>query len=214
MKIEYFGHACFRTTANDGLSLLTDPYTKVGYELPSGLQADIVTVSHGHFDHNATHLVSTNTLLDKAGVYELNVINLQGISSYHDEQNGTLRGGNILFKWEMDGLVLCHLGDLGERLSLPLLEKIGKVDVLFIPVGGKYTIDALQAKEYVQALAPSIVIPMHYKPQDGTIDITDEKSFLQLFENVERVGDSAVELSQKDLTHKQTKIIFMERIRG
>lgn len=212
MKIEYYGHSCFRITAENGVSIMTDPYTRVGYELPKGLSADIVTVSHAHFDHNATHLISAKNTVNGVGVYELNGIKLQGIASFHDEKNGTMRGTNVIYKWEMDGLTVCHLGDLGEPFHNRLAENIGKVDVLLIPIGGTYTIDAMQAKTYVDALAPSFVIPMHYRPVDGTIDITDEKPFLNTVNLVERVGCSPVTLSVKDKIQNTTKIIFMERI--
>lgn len=213
MKIEYFGHSCFRVTNGKGISVLTDPYTRVGYELPKGLRADIVTVSHGHFDHNAVGLVHAENVIDGAGRYAFNGGFVETIDSFHDEKQGALRGKNLIFKWETDGLCVCHLGDLGEPCNDELIEKIGAVDILLIPVGGKYTIDAKTAKEFVEKISPKVVIPMHYKPCDGTIDITDAEEFLGFYEGVFCVGDSPVSLSAQDIKDKKKTIIFMERKR-
>jgi L-ascorbate metabolism protein UlaG (beta-lactamase superfamily) len=182
MKIEYFGHSCFRLTADDGFSVLTDPYTKVGYELPNGLTANLVTTSHQHFDHNYTQAVKSEYVLGNVGEYALGGIQITGIESWHDPLQGKLRGSNVIFKFVIDGITVCHLGDLGEEPSDELVKKIGKVDVLLLPVGGTYTIDALQAKAYMGAIFPKIVIPMRFKPTDGTLDIAPISGFLELFE--------------------------------
>ena len=210
MKIEYLGHSCFKITAKNGTSVLTDPYTRVGYELPENISADIVTVSHSHFDHNYTQaLKGSPQIIKTEDRQSFNGVEIEGVLSWHDERGGALRGANIIFKLEIDGLRICHFGDLGEPCSPSLVKAIGKVDILLIPVGGTYTIDALEAKRFVDAIAPKMVIPMHYKPNDGTIDITDEKPFLSLFDEVEDLGDNAHYITA--LTEEKTKIVFMER---
>ena len=187
MKIEYLGHSCFLLTTSAGQTVLTDPYTGVGYELPANITADIVTVSHGHFDHNYVAAVQNKaTILTETGKQVVDGIVFEGIASDHDPARGTLRGKNTIFKMQADGITLCHLGDLGEPLNNSLVEKIGKVDILFIPVGGNYTIDAVEAKRYVDAIAPKTVIPMHYRPIDGSIDIATETAFLRLYESYEQ----------------------------
>lgn len=211
MKIEYFGHSCFRITSNKGTQLVTDPYTKVGYELPSSFSADIVTVSHEHFDHNYTQGVkNVKVVLSNVEAYAYKDIAATGFLCNHDEKGGVLRGKNIVFTISVDGVKICHLGDLGEPCSATLLSKIGNPDVLLIPVGGTYTIDALQAKEYVEKLQPKLVIPMHYKPSDGKLDITDEKSFLQRFDEVVYAPkNEAIDITEY-LSDKM-RILFMER---
>ena len=211
MKIEYFGHACFRVTSDNGFSVITDPYTGVGYELPDGLSANVATVSHGHFDHNALHRINVKTVLESVERREIDGVVFETIGSFHDEKNGALRGKNILFKWEFDGLKVCHFGDLGEPCRDELLEQVGEIDVLFIPIGGKYTIDAKTARQYVEKLAPAIVIPMHYKPMDGALDIADEKEFLSFFDNVSRICDGTIDFSNEKTLKREGKIIFMER---
>ena len=214
MKIEYFGHSCFRLTANDGVSIITDPYTKVGYELPSGLTATLVTASHQHFDHNYTQGVTSEGVLTKSGSYTLGGVNITGIDSWHDPMQGKLRGNNVIFKFVIDGITLCHLGDLGETVADELVKKIGKVDVLLLPVGGTYTIDAVQAKAYMEAISPKMVIPMHFKSTDGALDIAPITAFLGLFakENVAySVGEA---LLTAETLEGSLPILYMERKNG
>ena len=118
----------------------------------------------------------------------------------------------MIYKIVADGICVCHLGDLGESCCNDLLEKIGKVDVLLLPIGGRYTIDAKQAKKYVEEMQPKLVIPMHYKPKDGTIDITDASEFLSLFESVVYVNPKyEIRIEKDSLTNEKTQIIYMER---
>lgn len=212
MKIEYLGHSCFRIRTNDGVIIVTDPYTGVGYSLPTDLRADVVTVSHGHFDHNYTNaLQGTYVLISETGTYTTNGITVTGIVSDHDPLGGTLRGKNIIYKITADGVTVCHLGDLGEACNQDLLANIGKVDILLVPVGGNYTIDASQAKEYVERICPKIAIPMHYRPQDGTIDITDATAFLSLYDKVRALGNAPFIVGNEIKETKDTQILYMER---
>ncbi len=211
MKLEYFGHSCFRIVSKNGICLVTDPYTKVGYELPDGVSTDIITISHGHFDHNyAQGLRGARNVFINEGKYAFEDITIDGFVCNHDEKGGTLRGKNVVFTIETDGIRVCHLGDLGEACTKAILDKIGKVDVLLIPVGGTYTIDAMQAKEYVEKIQPKIVIPMHYKPIDGTLDITDEKPFLSMFDNVTYAPKNTA-IDVNEYIKDKMQIVFMER---
>ena len=206
MKIKYLGHSCFECTDNNGVVLITDPYTRVGYELPQGLRADIVTVSHGHFDHNYTQAVHAERVVDTSFPCSCKGVEICGVDCYHDEKHGALRGKNIIFKFVMDGLTVCHMGDIGEGVSKELVENIGKVDVLLIPVGGTYTVDALGAKAYVDAISPKVVIPMHFKTEDGTIDITGVQPFLNLCEQ-----GYTKKTKETEITAETSGVIYMER---
>ncbi|MBQ3221047.1 MAG: MBL fold metallo-hydrolase [Clostridia bacterium] len=213
MKIAYLGHSCFKITTANGTVLITDPYKGVGYELPRGLTADAVTVSHAHFDHNNTKAIATACVIDGAQTREINGVRITGVKTFHDEKNGALRGENIVYNIVADGICVCHLGDLGEKYSGELVKKIGKVDVLLIPVGGTYTIDAIEAKKYADAINARVVIPMHYKPEDGTIDITDAKPFLSLFDGVDySYKNGEADLSTIDFSNDERKIIYLERV--
>ena len=212
MKIKYLGHSCFKITAKSGASIITDPYTNVGYELPAGLTATAVTASHAHFDHNYLSAVDTKNVIASVGEYSVEDVKITGIHSWHDKKNGALRGNNVIFKFEVDGMQVCHLGDLGEDISADLIQRIGTVDVLLIPVGGTYTIDATQAKDLILQIAPKLVIPMHFKPSDGKLDISPLSEFTKLFpvSVISQNGKDEVELT-KDSLSKFLSITCLER---
>ncbi len=210
MKIRYLGHSCFELTSTSGITVLTDPYTGVGYSLPANLTANVVTVSHGHFDHNFVDGVRAKTVVDTLAAYEEEGVEIHGVPCWHDEKNGALRGKNIAYKIKMDGLTFCHLGDLGEEYASEFVRALGEVDVLLVPVGGRYTIDGVTAKKFVDGIAPKVVIPMHYKPSDGSLDITDAQPFLRACgeEKVMRVPDGELSLDENS-----RGIFYMERVK-
>ena len=165
MLIRYYDHACFSVESAGGTLVAFDPYDDhVGYPLPR-LHPDVVLVSHGHMDHANTALFpQARHIIRSRGVHTpMKDVHVEGFLSYHDDVNGAKRGENIIFKLTMDDLRIVHLGDLGHALTEEDRAKIGKVDVLFLPIGGFYTIDAIQAREVIQKLAPQVTIPMHYK---------------------------------------------------
>lgn len=127
MLIEYLGHSCFRLTSKNGKSILTDPYTKVGYELPKGISADVITVSHEHFDHNYTQAVSSGIIVDSSEKQEVQSFSISGIDTFHDTEKGRLRGKNIVFKIKIDDMLVCHFGDLGENATLIYAILLGKL---------------------------------------------------------------------------------------
>ena len=215
MKIRYLGHSCFSLTESTGTTVVCDPFGDVGFSMPR-VRADVVTVSHDHYDHNNTASVSGSpVVLNEECQEEIEGVSITGIKSYHDDEEGGKRGKNLIFKFRLDGVEVCHLGDLGEDRSSSLIETLLPVHVLMIPVGGKYTIDSEQAKEYVDRIMPSIVIPMHYKTKGLDLDIDKPDSFLDMFdeEEVEYLEDSEIELTRDDLTEDVTKVILMERSR-
>lgn len=164
MDIAFLGHASFRLKGKTA-TLVTDPFDSemVGLKFPK-VSADIVTVSHEHKDHNQVELVrDIKKVVSGPGEYEINEVSIIGIASYHDEKKGKLRGKNTVYVIEMDGLRIVHLGDLGHKLSEKVLEQIGGVDVLMIPVGGEYTLGPTEAAEMVRSVEPKIVVPMHYQ---------------------------------------------------
>ncbi len=169
MEITYVGHSCFKIKGKS-TTLIIDPYdpAKTGYKLPK-LEADIVLVSHSHADHSYIKGVSNHALLIQTpGEYEKNDVTIYGLESFHDTSQGLERGRNIIFVIEIDDFTILHLGDLGHQLDKETLEKIPNVDVLMIPVGGIYTIDAKEASKVISDLEPGIVIPMHYQTDDLT----------------------------------------------
>jgi L-ascorbate metabolism protein UlaG (beta-lactamase superfamily) len=182
MIITYYGHSLFALEAADGHTLVTDPFdASVGY--PMGhLQGEVVTVSHEHHDHNNTSLVEGSPVVIRGeGIYEpLPNVRVTGIPSFHDGDLGTRRGRNTLYLMEMDGLRLLHLGDLGHELNQADLNRLGRVDILMVPVGGYYTIDYNQAVALCQAMSPRIILPMHYRTAaSGRLPIATVEDFLK-----------------------------------
>ena len=212
MKIRYLGHSCFVLTKSGGCSIVTDPYGDVGFCMPE-IFAQAVTSSHSHYDHcNVGGVLGVSAVFDKAGKFSFENIKISALASWHDDAHGLKRGSNLIFKFYMDNLSICHLGDLGEPCNDALIEKIGHVDVLLIPVGGNYTIDAAQAKEYVDRINPSVTIPMHYMQRGLNIAISGPDEFLNKFpqSQVMKVGYET-ELSEADISNSKPKIIVMER---
>src|SRR3989344_2976260 len=163
MDIKYCGHASFIIKGKSA-SIVTDPFDPkmVGLRFPS-VSADIVTISHQHEDHNQSQLVIGSPLvISYAGEYEKQGVRITGISVFHDNKQGAERGKNILYKIEIDDISILHCGDLGHQVSDEVVEELGSIDILMVPVGGVYTITAKDACEVVQDIEPSIVIPMHY----------------------------------------------------
>ena len=181
MKIQWLGHSCFLITTQDGTRILTDPYDeKVGYDLPM-VEADIVTVSHAHGDHSNVGVVKGEPeVIDTADDHEVGDIYIHGHVTYHDDKRGAEKGKNIAFTIEADDLAICHLGDLGHTLNDEDVDSIGPVDILLIPVGGFYTIDAQLATNVMEAIEPLIVVPMHVRNDKCNFTIAAVDPFVQL----------------------------------
>lgn len=192
MKLTWFGHACFLLESRDG-SIVFDAYEPAyvpGLKLPP-LAADLCLSSHGHRDHYAPSAVKQTR--------RMTGFKLQELPCFHDDCGGELRGKNTIHIVDAEGLRLVHLGDLGHMLSPEQLESLGRVDILLIPVGGFYTIDAKTAFKLVQALKPALTIPMHYRGEGFGYDvISPVEDFTSLFDNV-RFSDSNILDTDKGL---------------
>lgn len=163
MDIKYLGLSSFKMRGKTA-AVITDPYDSdmVGIKYPKE-KADIVTISHDHKDHNqADNVKEAKKILAGPGEYEISEVSIIGIPSFHDDKKGKERGKNTIFVFEMDDLRIAHLGDLGHKLKEKHLDKMGEIDILMIPVGGKFTIDAKTAVEVVREIEPTIIIPMHF----------------------------------------------------
>jgi L-ascorbate metabolism protein UlaG (beta-lactamase superfamily) len=163
MDITYLGHSSFRLRGKT-TTVVTDPYSpEVGLKFPKHIEANIVTVSHDHGDHNAVSFVEGNPfIIHGPGEYEIQGVGVVGCSVFHDDQKGATRGKNTIYRIEVDGISIVHLGDVGHMLSSEEIEALDGVHVLLIPVGGFHTIDAVKASHLISEIEPAIVIPMHY----------------------------------------------------
>ena len=179
MDITWLGHSCFRIKGKEAV-VVTDPcHPSLGYPVGK-LRADIVTLSHFHPGHSYVEAVEGEFKEIKGpGEYELKGVFITGIATFHDSSQGSERGKNNVYLLEIDGVTLCHLGDIGHSLSSDVEEQIGDVGVLFIPVGGTNTIDSSKAGDIVRNLSPKIVIPMHYKTPALARDLETVDKFLK-----------------------------------
>lgn len=201
--ITWYGHAMYEIKG-ERVSIVTDPFKGIGLPEPT-LTADIVLSSHSHSDHGATELVEgAQTLKEFVGETTIAGVPIKGVATFHDEASGAQRGKNSVYVFEIDGLRFCHLGDLGHPLTPEQLEIIGDVDILLIPVGGTYTIDAHAATREVEKLAPKIVIPMHVKLPGLSVNVAPVDGFLAGKDNVEMIYTNSIELTKSDIPASTT----------
>ncbi len=214
MRLTWYGHAAFLVEASDGTRIILDPYRpgSFGADLtyqPIGDTADVVLASHGHDDHGAVDTIPGNPLtVIHPRQLQAGAVAVTGVPTKHDEHGGAQRGENTVMILEDAGLRLVHLGDLGHPLDAATRRFVGRADVLLIPVGGFYTIDAHTAAAVVSALQPAVVIPMHYRNDRCNFPIAPVDDFLTTQSRVVRVGSSSVELTPDSLPAETTTIVL------
>ena len=200
LQIRWHGHSCFEIT-ND-ITLVTDPHDGKSIGIPTPcVQGDIVLISHDHYAHNSAKSVEKegSKIITDERKRNISNIEIKGIKTFHDKHKGEKRGENIIFKFSIEDVSFCHLGDLGHKLEEEIIQQIGDVDILFIPVGGTFTIDANQAWDIINDIKPKITIPMHYKIGGLSLPIEGIDPFLELnkYETI-KVGNE-IEIEKEDL---------------
>ena len=179
LRIRWHGHSCFEIT--NEITLVTEPHDGklIGINAPDVL-GDIILVSHDHYDHNSVESVEKeeSIVVRDGRIKTVLGVKIRGVISFHDESAGRKRGENIIYVFTMDNISFCHLGDLGHELDESAVQQIGDVDVLFIPIGGNFTIDAEKAWNVINGIKPKIVIPMHYKFGGLSLPIAEIDPFL------------------------------------
>jgi L-ascorbate metabolism protein UlaG (beta-lactamase superfamily) len=213
MKVRWLGHACFLFTDDAGTRVITDPYKTGAFGLeykPPAETADIVTVSHEHEDHNNVGAVKGKPeIVRGAGVHKVKGVEIKGITTSHDQSSGAERGSNVVFCLTLDGVRLCHLGDLGHKLSDKTVAEIGPVDVLFVPVGGNFTIDAATANRVVDSIGPKIVVPMHFQTEHARkFPVATAEGFAKLRRNVREAKASEVEIKKENLPAETETLVL------
>lgn len=210
MYIQWLGHSFFLVESLQGVRLAFDPFGEnVGYPLTE-VRADFVFVSHDHFDHNNLKLIQGyREVFKEAGHFERGSLKISIFPTYHDEEKGKKRGKNYVTRVETEGIALIHAGDLGVVPEKEELESWKPVDILLLPVGGVYTIDAQRAKKLVQELHPRIVVPMHYKTRYLQFELANVEPFLQGFVTVKRIKGSHFEITAEKLP-QETEVWVLE----
>lgn len=209
MEITWLGHSCFRIKGKEAI-VITDPcHPSLGYSLGT-LQADIVTLSHFHPGHCYTEAITSQFKEIKGpGEYELKGTFITGIATFHDADRGEKLGKNTVYLLEMDGMTLCHLGDIGHLPASELMEAIGDIEVLFLPVGGVSTIGSSTAAEIVRHLTPKTVIPMHYKTPALVRDLEPVDKFLKELGIKETVSQPKLLINRSTLP-ASTQVIILD----
>lgn len=200
LQIRWHGHSCFEIT--DDVVIVTDPHDgkSIGIQPPS-VMGDIILVSHDHYDHNSVKTVEKEGAKVVTDTRKRNISNVEikGIESFHDGFKGAKRGSNVIYIFDIDGIKFCHLGDLGHMLDNEIIKKIGNIDILFIPIGGTFTIDAEEAWSIVKKINPKITVPMHYKTGGLSLPISGIDPFLDISKyKVIKVGNE-IDIEKEDL---------------
>ena len=217
MELRWFGHSFFELVINTdvqkNVKVYFDPYSEeIGLTPPKNLSADIVLISHQHYDHNNLDIFSQRGLvIDTAGEYSCKGVDVRGIKTFHDTQNGTEKGVNIVFIVESEGLRMAHLGDLGHLLSESQMKEIDGVDILMVPVGGPASITGKDSVKVIRQIEPKLVIPMHYKIPGINFALADLESFCS------EIGVCPTEPTEKlnvkagGLMGKEMEVVVMRR---
>lgn len=203
MEIQFKGHSCFTLKNENGIQIITDPYSGA-----KELRAEIVTISHQTPNHNNLGAVSGNPkVLDWPGEYEIEGIAITGISA-NDEKK---LQENIIFKFIIDRIRICHLGDFNKKLTDELLDKIGNIDILIIPVGGGNSLTAEEAKEVIEEIDPRIIIPMHYLMEDQDTELKPVQDFLRKMGKGEIEAQNIFKITRSQLPEDKSEIIILEK---
>ena len=218
MKIKWYGHAAFKITTDKGIRIIIDPYESGAFDGALAYEkideeADIVLTSHDHADHNYVKTIPGKYILvDKAGEYDVQGVKIKAFPSFHDNSAGKERGGNLIFVIAVDDLSLVHTGDIGHALDGDLLKKIGKTDIVLLPVGGFFTIDAAEATKMATELAPRVIIPMHYKTGKCGFPIAPVDEFTKGKENVHVLDKAEVEIKKETLPAKPEVLVLQHAL--
>jgi L-ascorbate metabolism protein UlaG (beta-lactamase superfamily) len=216
MQIIWHGQACFQIISSQGrnhqVNIVIDPFDEsLGLRVPK-LEADILLVTHQHYDHNNIKAVSANpVLVSGPGEYEIKEVFIQGIPSFHDAVRGKERGPNTIYTIESEEIRLCHLGDLGQKeLTSDQIEQIGQVDILMIPIGGVYTISAKEAVKVMSQIEPNIIIPMHYQIPKLKLKLDGLDKFLKTMGIKSITPLPKLSIKKKDIAPEEAKIIALK----
>jgi L-ascorbate metabolism protein UlaG (beta-lactamase superfamily) len=211
MNITWYGHSCFKLQGKD-VTLVTDPFSEeTGLKPPSGA-ADIVTISHEHFDHNNRDAIKGEPfIIDGPGEFEIKKVMVRGIEASHSARQD---GNNTIYTFLLDEIRFCHLGDLGQtQLEAEQLKAIGQVDVLFVPVGGVFTINSKEAEIIIGQIEPRIIIPMHYRlpgEKGELLKLDDIKAFCADHNLNPKETVSKLTLKKKDLPEEEAQYVVMD----
>jgi L-ascorbate metabolism protein UlaG (beta-lactamase superfamily) len=208
MEITWYGRACFRLKGREA-TVITDPCPPSTGFVAGKHDVDLLTLSHEHADHAYTRSITAGLTLKRPGEYEFHDLLVTGIGSFHDAVGGQERGRNVIFSFEVDGVHIAHLGDLGHLLSEEQLTELGPIDVLLVPAGGVFTVTPAEAAEVVSQISPKIVIPMHFRVDDASSDLLPADKFLQEMAVAEPIRQPKAVVTPSSLPD-ETQVILLD----
>lgn len=215
MRLQYFGHSCFRLISDAGTTIVCDPFdgNMVGFDMPA-TRTDVVTISHHHADHDCTdRIVGGYAMLDGKVACAADDIAISTVETWHDEVKGAKRGADIVFCFLVDGIKVVHMGDVG-FVDDNVVRATKGCDVLLLPVGGVYTVDAKGAAEYVRQISPRIVVPMHYMTDSHKFTLDPLSDFLSECVangwNVKQAGTDTLRLDDVP-QNESTEVVVLDR---
>ena len=208
MEITWYGRACFRLKGREA-SVITDPCPPSTGFVAGKHEVDLLTISHSHADHAYTRSISAGLTLTRPGEYEHRNLLVTGVRTFHDGERGTQRGENVVFAIEIDGVHICHLGDLGHLLTEEELAELGPIDVLLVPAGGTFTISPAEAAEVVAQVSPKIVIPMHFATDGASTDLLGPERFLHELAVNEPIRQPKAVVNVSTLP-EETQVVLLE----
>lgn len=208
MQIIWFGNSCFLLKTSTGKRILMDPfYNTIENEIDFP-ESNVITVSHSYFDKSSLNqLNNTTKVIDTPDFFDLTYAKIQGIYSYQDNLNGLKRGKNIIYLVYADDLCICHLGNLGCNLNAEIINKLSNIDILFIPIGGHFTLYGIQAAKLCNLLCPKLVIPMHYKNSENNLILNTAKDFIINMKNVTIINSNSVDIAHLEDNYTKTLIL-------
>jgi L-ascorbate metabolism protein UlaG (beta-lactamase superfamily) len=207
MEITWYGRACFRLKGKEATAI-TDPCPPATGFVAGKHDVDLLTVSHAHPDHSYTRSITAGLTLTRPGEYEFHDLLVTGVRTYHDGARGAERGENMIFAVEVDGVHICHLGDLGHLLTEEQVAELGPIDVLLVPVGGTTTVTPAEATEVVSQLSPKLVIPMHFAIDGASADLMSPETFLHEM-SVEPIRQPKAIVTPSSLPD-ETQVVLLE----
>lgn len=211
MHISWHGQSCFKIQGKDVILVTDPPNKKVGINSPR-TKADVVTISHNHLSHNNLEKIKEKPkIINTPGEYNIKGINIYGILSFHDKHEGAKLGSNNIFVIEMDKIKICHLGDLGHKLSNTQIEMVDGVDILMIPVGEANLISIKEVVEIINAIEPKIIIPMHYSVEGLKNKLSPLSKFSKEMSLKSKKAIPKLVIKHKDLPTTESEIIILEK---
>lgn len=211
MHISWYGQSCFKILGKD-ITLITDPPDKKIGLNPPGIKADIVTISHNHLSHNNYGKIRGEfEIIDTPGEYNIKGVNIFGVSTFHDKCKGKKLGLNTIFIIEMEKIKICHLGDLGDKLSDYQLDSVDGVDILMVPTGENNLISIKEVVEIINVIEPKIIIPMHYKIPGLKNKLSSLNRFCDEMSLKSKKALPKLSIKHKDLPKTESEIVILEK---